>query len=156
MGFWDMAGKIGKGALNIAIDVAKELPAAAMKQSGRQAEHLKSNNNLTCGASALGRGRMNETDQIRGPDSPLPNEPGVYRHINKSTGEVEYVGQTNDLRVRQQQHASNGKLDTEKQYIQYGKAKSTASKDDLCQTEVDHITRHKPSGNTTKGGNGRR
>ena len=34
MGFWDIAGKIGKGALSIAIDIAKELPDAAMKQSG--------------------------------------------------------------------------------------------------------------------------
>ena len=156
MGFWDTAGKIGKGALSIAIDIAKELPSAVMRQSGRQAEHLQSNDNLIRGASVLGPGRMNQTDKIKGPDSPIPNKPGIYRHINKSTGEVEYVGQTNNLKVRQQQHANAGKLDTEKQYVQYGTAKSTSSKDDLCNTEVEHITRHKPSGNTTKGGNGRR
>ena len=44
MGFWKVAGKIGKGALDVAISVAKELPVAAGKQAGR---HLDSNENLT-------------------------------------------------------------------------------------------------------------
>lgn len=48
MGFWDIAGKIGKGAVSIAIDIAKELPAAAMNQAGRQADRqLNENKNLT-------------------------------------------------------------------------------------------------------------
>lgn len=106
--------------------------------------------------SALPSGRMRETDKIKGGDSPLPNSPGMYRHKNKKTGSVDYVGQTDNLRKRQQEHARTGKLDTDKQYVQYSAAKADASKDDLCKTEVGHIARHKPSGNTTKGGNGRR
>jgi hypothetical protein len=106
--------------------------------------------------SALPSGRMRETDQVKGNDSPLPSSPGMYRHINKETGSVDYVGQTDNLRKRQQEHARTGKLDTDKQLVQYGVAKPDASKGDLCQTEVDHIARHKPSGNKTKGGNGRR
>lgn len=107
------------------------------------------------GKSALPRGRMRETDKVKGPLSPLPKAPGLYQHINKATREVEYVGQTNNLRTRQQQHANSGRLDTEKQFIRFGVAKDTATKCDLCQTEVHHIAKHSPSGNKTKGGNGR-
>ncbi len=131
------------GLFDFLSDVAKGVVEKAEQEASKR-------------ASALPSGRMKETDKIKGPDSPLPNAPGEYRHRNKSTGEVEYVGQTDNLRKRQQEHARNGKLDTDKQYVQYGEAKSTASKDDLLKTEVDHIARHKPSGNTTKGGNGRR
>ena len=99
---------------------------------------------------------MRETDIIKGNNSPIPSVPGEYRHRNKSTDIVEYVGQTDNLRKRQQEHARSGKLDINNQYVQYGVAKSTASKDDLLQTEKEHIARHNPSGNTTKGGNGRR
>lgn len=108
------------------------------------------------GESSLPSGRMRETDKIKGKDSPLPDSPGVYRHRNKETREVDYVGQTDNLRKRTQEHARTGKLDTEKQYVQYGESKSGSSKDNLCKTEKDHIARHKPSGNKTKGGNGRR
>ena len=132
MGFFDFLGDVAKGM----VDKAEK---EAVKRQ-----------------SALPSGRMKETDQVKGSGSPLPNSPGMYRHINKETGEKEYAGQTNDLRTRQQQHAREGKLDTSKQYVQYGVARDDASKDDLCRTEVDHIARHKPSGNTTKGGNGRR
>jgi len=106
--------------------------------------------------SAVRPGRMRQTDKVKGADSPLPNKPGIYQHINKETGDREYVGQTNDLRVRQQQHVRCGKLDPETQYIRFAVAREDATKDDLCQTEIDHIARHNPAGNTTRGGNGRR
>ena len=106
--------------------------------------------------SAIPPGRMRETDEVKGPKCPLPAEPGVYRHIDRASGEVRYVGQTNNLRQRQQQHARAGKLDTASEYIQYGVAKPGATKDQLCGTERTHIGRHEPSGNTTQGGNGRR
>jgi hypothetical protein len=106
--------------------------------------------------SALARGRMNETDSVKGKNSPLPQKPGIYQHINKKTGEVEYAGQTSDLRTRQQQHAREGKLNTETQKVRFKVARDDATKDDLCKTEVDHIARHNPRGNTYKGGNGRR
>lgn len=106
--------------------------------------------------SALSPGRMRETDKIKGSDSPLPRSPGMYRHINKETHNIDYVGQTDNLRKRQQEHARSGMLDIDKQYVQYGEAKAGVSKDVLCKTEEDHIARHKPSKNTTKGGNGRR
>lgn len=134
------------GLFDFLSDVAKSVVEKAEQEANRRSSS----------GSALPSGRMRETDKIKGGDSPLPNSPGMYRHINKETGNVDYVGQTDNLRKRQQEHARTGKLDTDKQYVQYGASKSGASKDDLCKTEVNHIARHKPSGNTTKGGNGRR
>ncbi|MEC4718257.1 hypothetical protein RY831_03795 [Noviherbaspirillum sp. CPCC 100848] len=33
MGFWDIAGKIGRGAAELAVDIAKELPSVAARQA---------------------------------------------------------------------------------------------------------------------------
>jgi excinuclease UvrABC nuclease subunit len=60
---------------------------------------------------------MKKTDQTEGSECPIPNAPGVYRHIDKRTGEIKYIGQTEDLRVRQQQHVRSGRLDPKKQWI---------------------------------------
>jgi len=106
--------------------------------------------------SAIPPGRMKESDEIKGKNCSIPEKPGEYRHINRNTGEIEYVGQTDNLRKRQQEHARNGKLNTENQYVAYKEAKANATKDDLLNTEKDHIKRHNPSGNKTEGGNGRR
>lgn len=106
--------------------------------------------------SAIGPGRMRQTDIVKGRSSPLPAAAGVYRHTNKETNAIEYVGQTNDLRKRQQEHLRSGKLDTTRQNVLYSVARPGVDKAALCATEVKHIDRHKPSGNTTKGGNGRR
>ena len=106
--------------------------------------------------SAISKGRMKKTDEIKGGNSNIPQEAGMYRHVNKKTGEVEYVGQTDNLRVRQQQHARDGKLDTSTQDVHYSTARKGATKDDLCNTEKSHIKRNKPSGNKTIGGNGKR
>jgi hypothetical protein len=99
---------------------------------------------------------MHETDVIKGRECLIPRAPGAYRHIDKETETVVYVGQSNDLRVRQQQHARAGRLDTTMRVVQYALARPDATKDDLCRTEQRHIARHEPTGNKTKGGNGRR
>jgi hypothetical protein len=99
---------------------------------------------------------MQKTDVIKGHECRIPREPGAYRHIDKETKTVVYVGQSNDLRVRQQQHARAGRLDTARHVVQYAVARPDATKDDLCRTEQCHIARHNPTGNKTKGGNGRR
>jgi len=59
------------------------------------------------------------------------------------------------MRVRQQQHVRSGKLDPEKQWVEYSEAKASATKDDLRNTERQHVERHDPSGNIYGGGNGR-
>lgn len=134
------------GLFDVLSGIANFVSDAAEQERSKQAQK----------GSAIPSGRMKSTDKIKGSNSPIPDKPGVYRHKNKETGEVDYVGQTNNLRKRQQEHAREGKLDTNTQYVQYSEAKPDANKDDLCNTEVRHITRHKPTGNTTKGGNGRR
>ena len=106
--------------------------------------------------SAINSGRMRKTNKIKGSDANIPAEAGMYRHVDRSTGEVVYVGQTNNLRVRQQQHMRDGKLDLAIHDVHYSVAREGATKDDLCDTEKAHIKRKKPSGNKTIGGNGRR
>ncbi len=135
MRFWNSVGKI----FRFFVRVDKKVPKKELKKQ-----------------SAINKGRMRKTDQIKGRGANIPQKPGIYRHVNKDNGKVEYVGQTNNLRVRQQQHARDGKLNTLKQYIYYSVAKNRATKDDLCNTEKAHIKSKKPSGNKTKGGNGRR
>ena len=102
------------GLFDFLSDVAKSVVEKAEQEANRRSSS----------GSALPSGRMRETDKIKGGDSPLPNSPGMYRHINKETGNVDYVGQTDNLRKRQQEHARTGKLDTDKQYVQYGASKS--------------------------------
>lgn len=99
---------------------------------------------------------MRQTDVVKGQNSPLPKEPGMYRHRNKITNEIDYVGQTNNIRKRQQEHTRSGKLNPDTQYVQYGTCRDGSSKDTMLQTEKNHIKRHKPSGNSTGGGNGRK
>lgn len=135
MGFWDTVGSaLGK--------VAEAAEKATEKERKKQ--------------SAINSGRMRKTDKIKGSQASIPQEAGMYRHVNKTTGEVEYVGQTDNLRVRQQQHARDGKLDTSKHDVHYSVARAESTKDDLCNTEKDHIKRKQPSGNKTIGGNGKR
>jgi len=116
----------------------------------------KINNSHKKKKSAIAQGRMRKTDIIKGKHSPIPTEPGIYRHINKKTGKIDYVGQTNNLRVRQQQHARDNKLNIDIQFVEYAIKREHATKNDLCQTEIQHIDKHKPKNNKTKGGNGRR
>ena len=130
--------------------------ATSAQKKAEQKQHEMNHYSKNAIGSAIPPGRMKETDKIKGKDSRIPQEPGIYRHRNKETDKIDYVGQTNNLRKRQQEHARNGKLNPETQYVQYSSSKKDASKDDLLQTEKDHIARHNPKGNTTKGGNGRR
>jgi hypothetical protein len=134
------------GLFDILSGIADFVSDSVEKEKDKQAKR----------GSAISSGRMKSTDKIKGSDSPIPAKPGLYRHKNKETGEIDYVGQTDNLRKRQQEHARAGKLDTNTQSVEFSEAKSDADKDDLCSTEVSHIIRHKPKGNTTKGGNGRR
>jgi hypothetical protein len=140
MGFFNFLGKVASDVQRQAEQKQREIDRHARNVTG----------------SAIPSGRMRQTDAIKGKDSTIPTEAGIYRHSNKQTGEVEYVGQTNNLRKRQQEHARNGKYNPETQNVQYSTARKDASKDNLLQTEKDHISRHKPKGNTTAGGNGRR
>jgi len=106
--------------------------------------------------SALKRGRMRESSCVKGKECQIPNEPGIYRFINREMRTIDYIGQTSYLRRRLQWHVSKGTLDLNTHKIQYGMAKPGATPDDLCTTEIEHIGRHNPQQNKYKGGNGRR
>lgn len=102
----------------------------------------------------LPRGRMKRTDKVKGVDCPIPDEPGIYRHINKTTKSIDYVGQSSQVRTRQQQHQRNGKLNTKTHWIDFTTF-IDLGKDALRRIEKAHIKRHKPSKNICRGGNGR-
>ena len=108
------------------------------------------------GNSVIGLGLMRETDRVRGADCDTPNAPRVYRIRDKDTEKIVYIGQTGDVRTRLQQHERSGRFDPETQKASYGIARDGASAQELCDTEKLHIARHRPSGNKTADGNGRR
>lgn len=150
MGFWR---SVGRFVFKVLFDFGDKKPKKKSRYKtvkNTQASPVKKRPRV------LIRGRMKRTDKIKGPDSKIPNLPGIYHHVSKRTGEVMYVGQTNNLKVRQQQHASSGLLDTKKYEVHYVVAKDDVSRDDLCETEIAHIERFKPKWNKTRGGNGKR
>jgi excinuclease UvrABC nuclease subunit len=102
--------------------------------------------------SPISRGRMKHANS----HIDMPNAPGIYRHVDRITGEVNYIGQTGNLRQRTYQHTHDGKFNPATQRVEYSVAYPDATRDDLCQGEVRHIAKHQPSGNSTRGGNGRR
>ena len=94
--------------------------------------------------SNLRSGRMATDTTVKGSACKIPSEPGVYRHVNSSTNQVEYVGQTDNLRKRQQEHVRNGKLDLDSSKVMWSGI-TNGSKDDLCRIEREHIQRHNPN-----------
>lgn len=105
--------------------------------------------------AALKPGRMKVARSVKGKDSQIPHSRGLYRHIDEATGEIDYIGQTDDLRARNQQHVLTGKLDLSGQRVEYSVADDSATKDQLRDDEAKHIAKHHPSGNKTSGREGR-
>ncbi len=101
---------------------------------------------------ALNKSRMRIAKEINN----LPDRPGIYRFVNKVTGAVDYVGQTNNVKRRIREHKRSGNLDVAIHNVVYGIAKANATRDALCFTERQHIKKHSPRKNKTQGGNGRR
>ena len=98
--------------------------------------------------SALCSGRM----KVAKKPSHVPKSTGVY-HIQTSGGNVKYVGVSNNLQRRLQQHIAGDKFKKNNTFV-YGKAKPNISAKTLGRTEKQHIAKHKPYLNKTKGGNG--
>lgn len=101
---------------------------------------------------ALNRGRMRTAKKI----NKLPEQAGIYRFVNKVTGTVDYIGQTNNIKRRIGEHKRSGNFNSAIHNIVYGIAKANATRDALCFTEKQHIKKHRPRNNKTQGGNGRR
>ena len=86
---------------------------------------------------------------------------GVYRYVNKNTERVEYVGQSNNLRRRYQEHPRGAKppLDPNTHHFDWkeqtgfiSKALSTLER---RIKEQKKIRKHNPILNKNKGGGGR-
>lgn len=144
MGIFDLFRNIGQGIME------------EVERANTHVEQTRSTSEETKTGSAIPSGRMKHSSTVKGKDCIIPNTPGVYRHVDKETGEIGYVGQTNNLKKRQQQHALSGKLNLDTHNIHFSAARANADRDDLCETEKKHIKKHKPSENKTAGGNGRR
>lgn len=82
--------------------------------------------------------------------------PGVYRYVNKTTGKVEYHGQSNDLLRRYQEHVRGAppRFDERKHYFEWQEQTSGGTRE-RQEKEQEKILRDRPRLNRNKGGGGR-
>lgn len=98
---------------------------------------------------SFGRGR---------PRRGKPNAvPGTYRYVNKRTGKVDYVGQSDNLRRRYQQHLRGDQpaFDPHTHHFDW-QAQISGGTEERLQKEKDQYLDHKPPMNRRKGGGGRK
>ena len=83
--------------------------------------------------------------------------PGTYRYVNKRTGRVDYVGQSDNLRRRYQQHlrGDHPVFDPHTHHFDW-QAQVRGGTEERRQKEKDQERKHKPPMNTRKGGGGRK
>lgn len=134
MSLWDDLSKAFKsGGLKKAMDVVND--NGGFKEVNKQVnnEYRKTMDER----SSLKLGRMKESDCVKGENCKIPTTPGTYRHVNKETGAIDYVGDAVNLKKRQQEHARNGKLDLDTHKVQYGEAREDSSFAERRRTEQD-------------------
>jgi hypothetical protein len=85
---------------------------------------------------------------------PPPDQPGLYRFINKKTGKMDYFGTTKSLSNRQKAHERSGKFNGH--YFSFQPAKPGVSATALYEHEVKKIKKHRPRLNRNIGGGGPR
>lgn len=86
-----------------------------------------------------------------------PAKPGEYRWRKRETGEIDYVGETNNLKRREYQHERSSKpvsLDTHD--FEWKVADARFSVDKRREHERKTIEKHKPILNLRAGGAGRK
>ncbi|MGR5450981.1 GIY-YIG nuclease family protein [Vibrio sp. PNB22_3_1] len=57
---------------------------------------------------------MSVYKQGRPSGQPPPKEPGEYRIVDTDTGEIKYIGETNNLQRRFDEHKRSGRFDLDK------------------------------------------
>lgn len=88
---------------------------------------------------------------------PPPEKPGEYRWINKETGEVDYYGETNNLKRRQYQHERSDKpVSSDTHDFAWKQADARFSVDARREHERQKIEQHQPKLNQRAGGAGRK
>lgn len=83
----------------------------------------------------------------------LPHSAGEYRHRD-AAGNITYIGETNDIRRRSQQHLRSGKLQ-EDYSIEYKVADGRSTSRTRREHEQEKIKQHSPILNKSIGGEGR-
>ena len=90
-------------------------------------------------------------------DNITPAKPGEYR-IRNDQGSISYIGETNNLARRTNEHIRNGKLSTGQsgmETIEYKVADGRSTSNTRREHERLKIAQHQPSLNKSKGGEGR-
>ena len=85
--------------------------------------------------------------------SKLPSAAGEYRHRD-SEGNITYIGETNDIRRRSQQHFRSGKLQ-DGYSVEYKIADGRSTSRTRRIHEQEKIKQHNPKFNKSIGGEGR-
>lgn len=98
-------------------------------------------------------GRPKKYNPKTGAGDKPPAKPGEYRIRDKS-GNITYVGETNNLRRRTNEHVNTGKLN-EKHTLEYKIADGRSSSRTRREHEQKKIQQLSPSQNKSKGGEGR-
>lgn len=84
-----------------------------------------------------------------------PDKPGIYYFRNKQTNNVDYVGETENLKRRKKQHLTSRKLDLEVHWFEFKVADGRSTSRTRRQHESLKIDRHKPRLSQRRGGGGR-
>lgn len=98
--------------------------------------------------------KFNPTTQV---GQKPPAKPGEYR-IRDGSGEITYIGETNNLARRTGEHQRSGKLpigDGQNSTIEYQIADGRSSSRTRREHEREKIAQHQPLLNKSKGGEGR-
>ena len=85
--------------------------------------------------------------------SELPHAAGEYRHRD-SAGNITYIGETNDINRRTQQHLRSGKLQSDYS-VEYKLADGRSTSRTRREHEQEKIKQHNPLLNKSVGGEGR-
>ena len=94
--------------------------------------------------SPFGPGRPSKQDP--------PAAPGVYRWRNKKTREIEDIGEASDLKRRK----AAKEWDPATHDFEWKQANGRSTDRTRREVEKTQIDRHRPIGNTRRGGGGRR
>ena len=102
-------------------------------------------------------GRPTKYNPSTGTGQKPPAKPGEYR-IRNEEGNIEYIGETNNLARRTSEHIRTGKLHTGegcKSTIEYKVADGRSTSRTRREHEQQKIAQHQPSLNKSRGGEGR-
>jgi hypothetical protein len=108
------------------------------------------------GLYAPGRPTEYQPETKKGAEPPA--KPGEYRILSrgggKSSRDIHYVGETNNLKRRMEEHRRSGKF-SDSQIIAYKTADESSNSQSRRIHEQHKIRQHTPPENKSKGGEGR-